>query len=343
MRHASRRTPRAAAFAALWVLLAAALTAPAQDIRRGSGPEAAPPPPPNIRSRPPKRVARRTPTRRQPTPEAADAVPTAQAAAHYDKGNELFDQNKIDGAIAEYDEAIRLFPRYADAWLMLGNAYYDRANLDEAIRAWQRALVIDDTLYQAHQNLANASYARQEYETSVKAYQAVARLRPNYADAYAGLGNSLMQLRRYEEAVPQFERAVAANGGRYPEVRLHLAYAYMRLKEPAKAQEAVQKAIDEAGPDSEESAVMWNALGLLLYDKSDYTGAANAFTKMIELCKGCAKETLSQAYFNQSLALEAMGKRAEAANALDEYLRLAPYVTNKQDIQKRIERLRGSA
>jgi tetratricopeptide (TPR) repeat protein len=340
MHHASTRRRRAATLIVLSALLAVS-TAPAQDIRRGSGPEVVPPPPPNIKSRPAKRASTVRRKGRRTGPEPIDAaVPPAQAVAQYDRGNELYDQNKIDEAIAAYDEAIKLHAKFADAWLMLGNAYYDRANLDEAVRAWQRALLVDSTLHQAHQNLANASYARQDYEGAVKEYELVARLRPNYADAHTGLGNSLMQLRRYEEAMPHFERAIAAKGGQYPEVRLHLAYAFMKLKDLPKAEESVRKAIAEMGPDEGESAVMWNALGLILYEKSDYSGAGAAFAKMVELCGGCSKETLSQAYYNQSLALEAMGKRAEAANALDEYLRLAPYVTNKQDVQKRIERLR---
>lgn len=338
-RHPSTRVGSAALLALLCAGAAGLQPVRAQDIMRGSGPGISLAPPRN--SRPP--VRRSTGPRtgpRQPAGTPNPAIIPAKAVALYEHGNQFYDRNQIDEAIAEYEAAIKMHSKYPDAWLMLGNAFYDRARLDDAVEAWQRALALDNTLYQAHYNIANASYARKDFEKAVDGYRAVLKVQPDHADAQFGLANSLLQLKRYEEAVTHLERSIAAKGGRYPEARLSLAYAHFRLNDLTKAEAAARKAIEEMGADTEESAVSWNALGLILYQKSDYAGAAEAFGRLIEICKGCPSEVLSQVYYNQSLVLEAMGKRAEAANALDEYLRLAPYVTNKQDLQNRLQRLR---
>src|SRR4029077_18900380 len=48
-----------------------------------------------------------------------------------------------DGAIAEYSEAIRLDPNFADAFYNRGLAREDKGNLDDAIQDFSRAIALN--------------------------------------------------------------------------------------------------------------------------------------------------------------------------------------------------------
>ena len=76
--------------------------------------------------------------------------------AHNNLGNALRDQGKLDGAVAEYREAIRLKPHYADAHYNLGNALSDQRKLDEAIAEYREAIRLKPGFAEAHNNLGYA-------------------------------------------------------------------------------------------------------------------------------------------------------------------------------------------
>jgi Flp pilus assembly protein TadD len=58
--------------------------------------------------------------KRQPQMKGSK-IPTAQT--RLDNGKKLFDQGNYDGAIQELNEAIRLDPKLAGAYIGCGNAY----------------------------------------------------------------------------------------------------------------------------------------------------------------------------------------------------------------------------
>jgi Flp pilus assembly protein TadD len=61
----------------------------------------------------------------------------SDAKAHFDRGTALYDKGDLDGAIAEYREAIRLRPDYAEAHVYLGNALDDTGDHDSAIAEYR--------------------------------------------------------------------------------------------------------------------------------------------------------------------------------------------------------------
>ena len=65
---------------------------------------------------------------------------SADADAHFNRGNALQEQGKLEEAIAAYRAAIRLQPDYADAHDNLGIALEDRGKLEEAVAAFREAI-----------------------------------------------------------------------------------------------------------------------------------------------------------------------------------------------------------
>ena len=58
----------------------------------------------------------------------------SEAGQHHNAGVELQEQGRLEEAIAEYDEAIHLDPKYALAYSNRGSAYGDLGQHQRAIR-----------------------------------------------------------------------------------------------------------------------------------------------------------------------------------------------------------------
>jgi tetratricopeptide (TPR) repeat protein len=277
-----------------------------------------------------------------PEPPKATYVPSAEAERHYDLGTAAYDRNDLEKAVSEYEAAIKIDGKYTDAYIDLGAALYDLSDLDGAVDAWERALVLDKTIPELHNDLGNAAYVRHDYEKAVVEYKEAIKLRPTYYDALFGLGNTLAALKRYDEAIPYFQAAIDARGMPFPDARSNMAWAMLRAGKLADAEATARRAIDEIGPDSSQSVKAWYALAAVLTEKPDLPSAADALRKAVAVCAGCPSEQVSRIYYSLAKVLEAKGDRPGAANALEQYLRLAPYVTNADDVRRKIEQLRSS-
>jgi tetratricopeptide (TPR) repeat protein len=63
----------------------------------------------------------------------AKSLQPGDAAAHYNLGVALSNKGDLDGAIAEWREALRLNPNYGDAHYNLGVALWHKGDWDGAI------------------------------------------------------------------------------------------------------------------------------------------------------------------------------------------------------------------
>jgi len=70
------------------------------------------------------------------------------AEDHYYAGIDFFGEGKLDDAIAEYNRALELDPKFADALHGLAQAYHAKKDFDHAIEAAERIVVLnpDDIL-----------------------------------------------------------------------------------------------------------------------------------------------------------------------------------------------------
>jgi tetratricopeptide (TPR) repeat protein len=123
----------------------------------------------------------------------ADTVAKApmNPRAHNNLGIALQDlPGRLDDAVAEYNEAIRLNPGYADVHLNLGNALLKIPGQSAAaIGQYEQALLLEPSLVEAHFNLGSALDAvRGRTDEAIAQYKEALRLRPDYAEAYFNLG-----------------------------------------------------------------------------------------------------------------------------------------------------------
>jgi len=132
------------------------------------------------------------------------------ALAHLNLGSALLEiPGRAPDAMSEYQQAVRIYPNYAEAHNNLGAILLQSGRTTEAVTEYQAAVRIDPDYPDAHSNLGSAlsqipgrlPEATAELETAV-------RLDPENALRRAALGNVLLQMPgRLPEAIVQLETA----------------------------------------------------------------------------------------------------------------------------------------
>jgi hypothetical protein len=112
--------------------------------------------------------------------------------AHNSLGNVILKRpGRLDDAIAQYREAIRLKPDSAEANNNLGLALLHTGDLadrlPEALEHLERAVRLNPGNAGGHENLANALYTAGRLPEAIRQYEMALQLRPDFAEARANL------------------------------------------------------------------------------------------------------------------------------------------------------------
>jgi|JI8StandDraft_1071087.scaffolds.fasta_scaffold32174_2 tetratricopeptide (TPR) repeat protein len=134
--------------------------------------------------------------------------PNRIAIAHDNLGLALADRGKIEEAIAQHREAIRLNGNYSKAHNNLGAVLAPLGRLDEAIAEYRKALALDARNADAHNNLGAALATQNKFDEAIRHYGTSLELNPNNSAAYNNLGAALANTGRLDEAVGRFRDAV---------------------------------------------------------------------------------------------------------------------------------------
>jgi tetratricopeptide (TPR) repeat protein len=104
-------------------------------------------------------------------------VPKAALQA-LERAAKLNREQKPEDAIAQMQEAIKIFPAYLEAHLELGNAYLKTGRLEQAIAALDRAREIDPNDERAYQSFGLVLMKLRNYPVAVAVFTEAARLNP---------------------------------------------------------------------------------------------------------------------------------------------------------------------
>jgi tetratricopeptide (TPR) repeat protein len=176
----------------------------------------------------------------QSTP--APATPTKTKGQWRDEGLEHRKAKHYEEALAAYDQAIRLDPKYALVYVNKGNLLQeDLQRSEEALSAYDQAIKLDQQLDIAHNGRGNALWGLKRHEEALVAYDQVLKLNPQFALAHNGRGNALKDLQRYEEALAAYDQALKLNP-QYALAYNNKAISLDALGRKQEAEQARQKA-----------------------------------------------------------------------------------------------------
>jgi tetratricopeptide (TPR) repeat protein len=125
-----------------------------------------------------------------------------------------------DDAIAQYDEALRLDPAYADAHFYLANALVEKGRIPEAIQHYEAALHSDPNLAEASNNLGMTLCRIGQPQEGIGRIEAAIRMQPDFVQAHFAHGAALLQMGRRDEAVSEFQRVLQLKPDFPPAVRM---------------------------------------------------------------------------------------------------------------------------
>lgn len=103
-------------------------------------------------------------------------------------GAALAKENKIEEAIDQYSEAIRLKPDYVLAFMNRGTAYYKLHHYQQTIHDYNQVIRLNPNYADAYNNRGLAYGRLGQFQQAVDNFNEAIRLKPNYTSAFSNRG-----------------------------------------------------------------------------------------------------------------------------------------------------------
>ena len=158
------------------------------------------------------------------------------AQVHNAMGVALTEMGRLQEAMTQYDQALRIQPDYAEAYNDLGIALAKAGRVQEAAERFDSALQIKSDLADVHNNLGHALILLGRAPEAIGHYEQALRVKPNFADAHYNLGVALAQVGRVSEAIEHWKQAVQIQPD-YADAHFNLG---MGLEQAGKLQDAIR-------------------------------------------------------------------------------------------------------
>ncbi len=194
---------------------------------------------------------------------------------HFLYGASLYWSGKVDDAMSEYREGLRLEPRSAMGYQLLGIAWGWKGNISQAQENFLHAVQLDPNKADSHMNLGSTYMVEQKFDKALDSFRKAVELAPRqalfhyqlatlydfmgrdnqaeesykkalkyfagYEDAQLALAALYEKQDRIEDALKFYKKAVHTKPGDYV-ARLRYAYLLLRQGQTEKAREVLEAA-----------------------------------------------------------------------------------------------------
>lgn len=246
--------------------------------------------------------------------EHAIAVTDGNYIAHNNLGVALRRAGRRQDALAQFEEAVKLFPQFPEAQTNLAELLLTAGRVDEAIPHVAEALRLDPRLPEAHINLGAIRNKQGRSDLAEAEYRTALQLKPSSAEAHDGLAVVLTETNRPEEALQHSLQAIALNpddaDSHYNLGRLYGLTGH--------TDQAIDQFRETIRLDPGNAEAHFN-LGTAYAQKDQMTEAVVEFQAAIR-----SKPNYTNAHFNLGSALANLGRYNEAIAEFTEALRLNP-------------------
>ncbi len=234
--------------------------------------------------------------------------------AHHNLGIELFEQGRIDDALAQYQAAVALHPDGDLEQSDLGAALLAKNLYSEAIVHLEKALTINPKLQPAENNLALACSGIGEYDQAVVHYREALQIEPNALGTLLNLGSVLKGLGRLDEAAQCYRDAAK----RFPSEVEPLRRLGGVLWDNGQLGPAID-VYHQALQLSPKNTQLWLDLGNAYFVRTNYAGAADSFRQALQNDPDNAG-----LHYNLGVVLGLQGDPTGERDELNQALRLKP-------------------
>jgi protein O-mannosyl-transferase len=107
--------------------------------------------------------------------------------AHNNIGTELYREGRLDQALEEFRQTVRINPAFVEGQFNLGTLLLATGRFPEAVDALQVTLKLNPEYAPAHNNLGAAYLKMRRWDDAIASLRRAIELKPNYSDAYNNL------------------------------------------------------------------------------------------------------------------------------------------------------------
>jgi tetratricopeptide (TPR) repeat protein len=178
---------------------------------------------------------------------ATSEMAPKDAKKAYERGLQSLLKNKLDDAAKDFEKAVAVYPKYADAWVRLGKVRIEQQSIEPARAALRKAIDAD----------------------------------PKLVTPYVELGLLAAKDANWQESGKYLDRAVALDPVDFPQAWYADAVANYNLKQYDAAEKGAREAVKlDPRHVNPRSGYL---LGRVLAEKRDYAGAIAELTEFMKL------------------------------------------------------------
>lgn len=166
-------------------------------------------------------------------------------------GAKLLEQDKTDAAIAEFQRALRLDPKYFPARLNLAYSYERAERIEDAIAAYREATNLQPRNFFAHNNLGVLYDKKGLHDAAIREFELAVAIEPDNAMALKNLETAKKNqaaIKSQQAKILQAERQAQAKPND-PQVSYNLARVYAFYGQKELAYEWLAKALKQGYKD----------------------------------------------------------------------------------------------
>ena len=250
------------------------------------------------------------------------------AAGWTNRGNQLYRLERFEGAIAAFQQAVKLQPDFYQAWYGAAQTLTTLRQYAEALQAYNRVLELEPDFSQALRDRALIWLLLDEPLQAAEEFDQVVQQAPNDYVAWYLRGNLFWRhLGWYEAALDSYDRALAL-APNFAEVWVEKGRIFRDLGQPAKALAAIEQAI-RLEP---ELASGWYWFAVLQQENHNLAAALTGATQAVFI----SPDDVESLFLQSQLLLQA-GQLTAAQSALEKLLQIEPQYEEAQQLLQYIQ------
>jgi tetratricopeptide (TPR) repeat protein len=160
--------------------------------------------------------------------------PGCSAILDFTLGGILFQQEKLDDALACYRTAVEKFPSFRRAYRNIGLIATRKSDFDGAIAAFNRMIELGGADAYSYGLLAFAHSSKQDFQPAEAAYRNALLLQPANTEWRLGLTRTVFKQGKYQDAAALLDSLIEQYPDKADFWSLQ-AYTFIGMKEPMKA------------------------------------------------------------------------------------------------------------
>jgi len=174
----------------------------------------------------------------------APKSPEQQASAHYQRGMDFMQNDRLTDALTELEKAVEIYPEYTDAHFQLGLAYKkagdllkDRNDMDSAKKAYALSVIHYRKVVQltpndpaVYNNLGNVYFSLEDYDGAIEGYNQAIILKPMDPDYHYNIANAYGKKGLTQQAIEHYTEAIRINPD-YFDAYYNLANLYEKVSD----------------------------------------------------------------------------------------------------------------